>query len=97
MRATLTPAVSVASGFSPAARSRSPNGVRYSTYQSTGTRAKAMMIGAFGIKFERGICGVDPVVPNSAPLSSVGTPNIRILMAVPVTTWSASNLMHATA
>src|SRR5262245_57027917 len=84
---TFTPAVSVASGFSPAARNRKPNGVRYRTYHVTGTRANAITIGALGIKFVRGICGVEPVVPKSAPLRRVGTPNIRMLIAVPLTTW----------
>ena len=63
----------------------------------TGTNTNAMTIGAFGIRFLRGIWGVDPIVSNSAPLSSVGTPSMRILIAVPVTTWLASNWIHATA
>ena len=36
IRLTLTPAASAASGFSPTDRSRSPNGVLYSTYQISG-------------------------------------------------------------
>src|SRR5262245_60665942 len=94
---TPIPAVSAASGFSPTARSRRPNGVRYNRYQTAGTRAKPMTIGAFGIRLVWGIGGVAPVVPKSALLRSVGTPSIKMLIAVPATTWLASKRMQATA
>jgi len=44
--ATLTPAVSAASGFSPVARRRNPNGVLYKTYHVIGTSENAITIGA---------------------------------------------------
>src|SRR4051812_38538123 len=96
-RATLTPAVSAASGFSPTARRRNPYGVRFKTYQVRGTSAKAKMMGAVGRRLLIGICGVAPVESKSAPLISAGTPRKRMLIAVPVTTWSALYLMQARA
>src|ERR1700682_6512828 len=84
--ATLTPAASAASGFSPTARSRRPNGVRYSTYHVSGTRRPAITIGVYGISCSFRSWGVDPDDRNRAPLKKPGTPDIRMLMAVPLTT-----------
>src|SRR6266404_4381574 len=86
IRFTLTPAASAASGFSPTARRRRPKGVRYITYQLIGTSANAMMIGVHGIRCSLGSCGVDPDERKNAPLKKPGIPNIRILMAAPLTT-----------
>ena len=65
-RMTFTPAASAASGFSPVARSRKPNGVLYKTYQQTGTSKKAK-IEAIERRLKNsrkrcacGICGVEP-------------------------------------
>ena len=80
------PAASAASGFSPTARSRRPNGVRYSTYQVSGTNAKAITIGARGISCSMGSCGVEPDERKNAPLRNPGSPSIRMLIAVPTTT-----------
>ena len=79
-------AASAASGFSPTERSRKPNGVLYRTYQAKGTKTTAIQMGVLGIKCSLGICGVDPDERKNAPLRKPGTPIIRMLMAVPVTT-----------
>src|SRR6185503_13283979 len=84
--ATLTPAASAAAGFSPTDRRRRPNGVRYNTYQVSGTSTAAITIGAYGISCSLGSWGVDPDERNNAPLRNPGTPNMRILIAVPLTT-----------
>ena len=81
--ATLSPAASAASGFSPTARSRSPNGVRYRTYHVSGTNANAITMGARGNRCSIGICGVEPDERKNAPLRKPGRPIIRMLMAVP--------------
>src|SRR5882762_5997107 len=86
IRATRTPAASAASGFSPTERSRNPKGVLYRTYQVISTRPKAITIGRRGISCARGICGVEPDDRKNAPLRKAGIPNMRILIAVPVTT-----------
>src|SRR5688572_6643384 len=84
--ATLSPAASAAPGFSPTARRRRPNGVRYSTYHASGTHANAITIGARGSRFSIGICGVDPDDRKNAPLRNPGSPIISMLIAVPTTT-----------
>jgi hypothetical protein len=45
-----------------------------------------MTTGVHGIKFSFGICGVEPDERKAAPLTTAGTPIIRMLMAVPLTT-----------
>src|SRR5712692_2227817 len=85
MSDTLTPAASAASGFSPTDLRRKPNGVRFKTYQLSGTRSAAITIGVYGINCSLGSCGVDPEDRKNAPLRNPGTPNIRMLIAVPLT------------
>ncbi len=48
-----------------------------------------MTMGVQGINCSFGTCGVEPDERKNAPLRSAGTPSIRMLMAVPETTWSA--------
>src|SRR3989442_2044890 len=87
MRATGPPAASAASGFSPTDRKRNPKGVLYKTYQVMGsTTKKAITIGSQGTNCSLGICGVEPDDRKNAPLRKAGMPNMRILIAVPVTT-----------
>src|SRR5215213_10813490 len=100
MLLTLTPAASAASGFSPTDLSRSPKGVLYRTYQMTATSTRiaiAITIGDCGSRWSLGICGVEPDDRKNAPLRNPGIPIIRILMAAPLTTWSALNLIQLTA
>src|SRR5687768_16153741 len=61
-RFTGTPTDNAASGFSPAARTRSPNGVRYSTHPTTTIAVMPSQTNGFAS---------DP----SAPLADSGAPN----------------------
>src|SRR5437588_4504617 len=73
------------------------SGVRRMKDQTKVNNEMAVTVSDGGIKFSFGICGVEPDERKNAPLSSAGTPVRRMLMAVPEATWSALNLMHATA